>query len=106
MLTLFWIEYSLLVSQKSKNICQREFIESLMRCLSSVERISNFTISNSSADFAALSASLFPCIPIWLGFEKHKVCVEEKKTAYGILGTFQNSKTCHILIIITAIILL
>ena len=26
MLTLFWIEYSLLLSQKSQSICQREFV--------------------------------------------------------------------------------
>ena len=39
MLTLFCIEYCLLVhvSQKSQNICQREFIYSLTKCLRSVE---------------------------------------------------------------------
>ena len=70
MLTLFWIEYSLLVSQKSQNICQREFILSLMKGLRSVEGILNFTISSSRADFAALSASLFPYIPILLGIQQ------------------------------------
>ena len=37
----------------------------LMKCLRSIEGILNFTISKLSADFAALSASLFPCRPIW-----------------------------------------
>ena len=36
----------------------------------SVEGILNFTISNLSADFAALSL-LFPCIPIWLGIQQN-----------------------------------
>ena len=43
-----------------------------MKCLRSLEGILNFTVSNSSADFAALSTSdsLFPCIPIWLGIQQ------------------------------------
>ena len=41
-----------------------------MKCLRSVEGILNFTMSNSSEDFATLSSSLSPCIPIWLGTQQ------------------------------------
>ena len=59
-LNIIWFTWS----QKSQIICQREFF---MKCLRSVEGILNLTliISNSSAEFAALSTSLFPCMPVW-----------------------------------------
>ena len=67
----FLIEYSLPISQKSQNIglCQKELPVG-NKCLRSVERNFKFTISKSSAGFAALSASLFPCIPTWLGIQQ------------------------------------
>ena len=52
MLTIILIEYSLLLSQMSLY----RFIQILMKCVRYVGGILNFTISKSSADFAALSA--------------------------------------------------
>ena len=67
-----WIEYSFLVSQKFQNIRQREFIKSLLKCLRSVEGNLNLTISNSSADFAVLSAHC-SLVPIWLGIQQLRI---------------------------------
>ena len=39
----------------------------------------NFTISKSSADFASLSVSLFPCIPIWLGIQQKLTILHDWK---------------------------
>ena len=57
MLTLFWIENSFLVSKKCEDLCQKEFIMSLIKYLMSVEGILNLTISHLS----------------WLYFEKNIV---------------------------------
>ena len=56
-LTLFWKENSFLVSKKSEDIYQKEFIRSLTIKIMSVEGILNLTISHSS----------------WLNFEKNTV---------------------------------
>ena len=49
----------------------------------SVEGISEFTISNSIADYVAISASLFPWIPIWLVlFIIYTRCMDDQYSYY------------------------
>ena len=63
-----------------------------MKCLRSVEGILNFTISVSSAEFAALSASMFPCIAIWLRIQESLILNPHSFFYWFVYITCKNMK--------------
>jgi hypothetical protein len=82
LLTIGLILWSLLFKFSFQSVCHKSLTYSPIEALRSVYGILNPVIGNCNACFAAVSALVFPRIPIWLGIQQKNYVIPSKLQVY------------------------